>query len=447
MNLENNGVVATQSVSQSFIKKRSSKNILLGITGSIAAYKTPDLVRRLKEVGYEVRIVMTAAACQFITPLTLQAVSGHRVVYDLLDPSHEAGMGHIELARWADLILIAPASANTLAKLSLGLADDLLSALCLARDSETTKIAVAPAMNRQMWRNISVQKHIATLTEYGVSILGPGSGSQACGEIGDGRMLEPLELRAEIDTLFDQEIPHILPNVQSDISERQLLFTQNIIDRIQGKTVLITAGPTREPIDPVRFITNRSSGKMGYALAEAFVTAGANVILISGPVTIPVPENVTLHLVESALEMHQYALKLAPVSDIFIATAAVADYRVSHVSDQKIKKTDDQNEMTLALTKNPDILKEVAMLSTHRPFCVGFAAETHNVIEYGRDKLIRKNLDLICINDVSSGQVFESDHNAVIILQADGQEFHLNHAPKSLIAAQILEVIANAQSL
>lgn len=443
----NSNEIVDQSDEPSLITKGNHRNILLGITGSIAAYKAPDLVRRLKEVGYDVRVVMTAAACRFITPLTLQAVSGHRVVYDLLDPSHEAGMGHIELARWADLILIAPASANTLAKLSLGLADDLLSAICLARDPETTKIAVAPAMNRQMWRNISVQKHITTLREYQVSVLGPGSGSQACGEIGDGRMLEPLELRAAVDKLFNLPSPSLPVNTNkvTDHSRGPFPLTQTIVERVQGKTVLITAGPTREPIDPVRFITNRSSGKMGYALAEAFVAAGANVILVSGPVTIPAPNNVKLHSVESALDMYQCVLENAPSCDIFIATAAVADYRVSQVSEHKIKKTEDHSEMTLELIQNPDILKAVAKLSSHRPFCVGFAAETQNVIEHGRDKLIRKHLDLICINDVSSGKVFESDHNAVIILQADGQEFHLNHAPKSVIAAQILAVIAGAQ--
>ncbi|GBU09629.1 phosphopantothenoylcysteine decarboxylase [Gammaproteobacteria bacterium] len=402
-------------------------NIVLGVTGSIAAYKALDLVRRLKDLNHDVRVVMSLAALNFITPLSFQAVSSHQVTYDLLDPAHEAGMGHIELARWADLILIAPASANTISKLSIGLADNLLLAVCLAANFDDTKIALAPAMNAQMWRNPIIQTHIASLSARDIAIFGPGNGIQACGELGDGRLLEPLDICALVSKLFEEKI-----------------------NDLEGKHVLISAGPTREAIDPVRYISNKSSGKMGYALAHAALKRGAKVTLISGPVALKAAAGITLIKVESACQMHAAILKESDFANIFIATAAVADYRAAKIASQKIKKTVDENEMNLRLIKNPDILYDVANKSKNRPFCIGFAAETDNMLDYGRDKLKRKNLDMICINDVSNGKVFESDTNAVTILSINKQAknidkdinmLELKQADKALIADQILSEI------
>ncbi|NLD09286.1 MAG: bifunctional phosphopantothenoylcysteine decarboxylase/phosphopantothenate--cysteine ligase CoaBC, partial [Xanthomonadaceae bacterium] len=375
--------------------------IVVGVAGSIAAYKTPDLVRRLKEQNCEVRVVMTDGARAFISPLTLQAVSGNPVVYDLLDPAHEAGMGHIELSRWADLIVIAPASANTISKLACGLANDLLGAICLAAPCP---IVIAPGMNRLMWDNPAIQDNLALLRERGLDIMEPGSGSQACGEVGKGRMPEPLEIR---DYLMD----HYGKKAQA----RATLLA--------GKRVVITAGPTVEEIDPVRYISNYSSGKMGYALAESAKKAGAEVILISGPVALTPPAGVELISIKTAAELLAASFKSVDADGIFIAAAAVADYRVANPAAQKLKKTDDSDTMTLVLTKNPDILASVSSLPQNkRPFCIGFAAETNDVLQHGKEKRARKNLDMICINDVSGGKVFGQDSNEMIILDRSDRE-------------------------
>jgi len=395
--------------------------IVVGVAGSIAAYKTPDLVRRLKEQNCEVRVVMTDGARAFISPLTLQAVSGNPVVYDLLDPAHEAGMGHIELSRWADLIVIAPASANTISKLACGLANDLLGAICLAAPCP---IVIAPGMNRLMWDNPAIQDNLALLRERGLDIMEPGSGSQACGEVGKGRMPEPLEIR---DYLMD----HYGKKAQA----RATLLA--------GKRVVITAGPTVEEIDPVRYISNYSSGKMGYALAESAKKAGAEVTLISGPVALTPPAGVEFISIKTAAELLAASLKSVDADGIFIAAAAVADYRVAHPAAQKLKKTDDSDTMTLVLTKNPDILASVSSLPQNkRPFCIGFAAETNDVLQHGKEKRARKNLDMICINDVSGGKVFGQDSNEMIILDRSDREYPLKKAPKETIADEIITLVS-----
>ncbi|MBE0363074.1 phosphopantothenoylcysteine decarboxylase / phosphopantothenate--cysteine ligase [Pseudoalteromonas ulvae UL12] len=396
----------------------SHKKILLAITGGIAAYKCAELVRRLKDHQHDVKVVMTQSAHAFITPLTLQAVSGNPVSDSLLDPSAEAAMGHIEFAKWADLILVAPATANTIAKMASGLADDLLSTLLLATPSP---VAIAPAMNQQMWAHSATQANLLTLKQRGISIWGPASGEQACGDIGSGRMLEPNELVELCNQALSNE-------------EKQPLI-------LAGKTVTITAGPTREALDPVRFISNHSSGKMGYALANAALQLGAKVNLISGPVSIQPPSNAKLFHVESALEMHQSALKLATESDIFIGCAAVADYRSADLQTQKIKKQGD--EMTLTLVKNPDIIADVAGLSHSRPFTVGFAAETQNVADYARKKLINKKLDMICANDVSNQAIgFNSDHNALTVFWSNGQQ-DLGLHSKEALSLSIMNLISS----
>ena len=327
----------------------TNKKIVLGITGGIAAYKCAELVRRLKDAGCEVKVVMTESAKHFITPLTMQAVSGETVSDSLLDPSAEASMGHIEFAKWADLILVAPATCNIIAKMTAGIADDLLTTLLLATPA---KVAVAPAMNQQMYAHAATQANLATLKARNVLIWGPGKGEQACGDIGAGRMLEPHELVA---LCIAKEQPQLLA----------------------GKTITITAGPTREPLDPVRFISNHSSGKMGYALAEAALQFGAKVNLISGPVTIKAPTGVNLINIESAEELLTESLTYASQSDAFIGCAAVADYRAANIATQKMKKQGD--ELTLTLTKNPDVIAAIANLTQNRPYTVGFAAETQNV--------------------------------------------------------------------
>jgi phosphopantothenoylcysteine decarboxylase/phosphopantothenate--cysteine ligase len=386
------------------------KKIVLGISGGIAAYKTPELVRRLKEQGANVRVVMTEGAKAFITPLTLQAVSGNAVADSLLDTQAELAMGHIELAKWADLIIIAPATADVIARITAGMANDLLTTLCLATSAP---IVIAPAMNQQMWHAPATQANIKTLTERNVQIWGPGSGVQACGDIGLGRMLEVDEL----------------VTLSSDF------FTEKYL---QGQHWVITAGPTREAIDPVRYISNHSSGKMGYAIAHAALRAGAKVTLISGPVTITPPVGCQLIAVNSAQEMHQQALKFAPNSTIFVACAAVADYRVAHVAEQKIKKTSDV--MHLELVKNHDIVADVARLS-NKPFMVGFAAETQNIEEYARGKLMRKNLDLIAANDVAkSGQGFNSDDNALMLYSAI-DKIDIPLANKQIVAQKLVSLI------
>jgi len=409
------------------MKNLQGKKIVLGITGGIAAYKTPDLVRRLKEQGANVRVVMTQGAQAFITPLTLQAVSGNAVADSLLDTQAELAMGHIELAKWADLILIAPATANTIAKISCGLAADLLSTLCLA---STAPIAIAPAMNQQMWHAGAIQANIRTLNERGVAIFGPGKGEQACGDVGLGRMLEVHELVELTSQLFASNVQtsptHILPTTLS------------------GQHWVITAGPTREAIDPVRYISNHSSGKMGYAIAQAALNAGAQVSLISGPVNIEPPQGCQLINVTSAQEMHQQALSLTQNQhnnvNVFVACAAVADYRLKNIAQQKIKKTDTSDTMQINLVKNPDIVADVAKLP-NKPFVVGFAAETQEVAKYAQDKLIRKNLDLIAANDVAQqNQGFNSNQNALTVFSAH-EQFDIALANKAQVAQQLVAII------
>ena len=393
-----------------------NKRILLGVTGGIAAYKSADLVRRLQDAGAEVRVVMTQGACEFITPLTMQALSGHPVHTDLLDPRAEAAMGHIELARWADLVLIAPASADFLARLAYGHGNDLLATLCLATGAP---VAVAPAMNQQMWADQATQKNQLILQEKGIHIFGPGAGSQACGEGGPGRMQDPTEIIQQAAEVFDYEL-------------------------LTGKHLVITAGPTREPIDPVRYLTNKSSGKMGFALAQAAAEAGARVTLIAGPVALDTPNRVNRIDVVRAEDMHEASLKAVEEGcDIFIATAAVADYRPTVTADHKIKKSTE--EIHLTLVKNPDIIAAVAS-HAKRPFTVGFAAETQDVIEYAQGKLKSKKLDMIATNDVSGTNVgFNSDNNALTVIWPGGHKV-LPLASKAQIAKQLIELIAIRQS-
>lgn len=395
------------------MQRLTNRRILLGITGGIAAYKSAELTRQLKGAGADVRIVMTPAATEFITPLTLQALSGHPVHLQLLDPEAEAGMGHIELAKWADLILVAPASADFIARFSAGMGDDLLTTLCLATDAP---ICLAPAMNQAMWRDPRTQDNAHQLTTQGVTLFGPGVGAQACGDTGPGRMLEPEELAK----LAAEQFAH---------------------GALSGKRVFITAGPTREPLDPVRYISNHSSGKMGYALAEAAADAGASVRLISGPVTLTPPARVDCVQVETAEQMLAASLEDIDRCDLFIAAAAVADYRPVAVAEHKIKKGSEEI-MELRLTKNPDIVATVAGLGSQRPYTVGFAAETRDVIGYARSKLARKGLDLIVANDVSNPEIgFNSDDNAVTLVSAD-DEVGLPQTSKRQLARQLIEQIA-----
>ncbi|MGD9708737.1 MAG: bifunctional phosphopantothenoylcysteine decarboxylase/phosphopantothenate--cysteine ligase CoaBC [Halothiobacillaceae bacterium] len=388
----------------------TGKHILLGLSGGIAAYKACDLVRRLRDAGAEVRVVMTEGATHFVTPLTLQALSGHPVRTSLWDEAAEAAMGHIELARWADAILIAPASADVLARLAAGMADDLLTTLCLATE---VPLLLAPAMNRVMWANPATQANVRTLTARGAILLGPAAGAQACGETGEGRMLEPVELVARL-------VEHLAPPRHG----------------LAGKRVVITAGPTREALDPVRFISNRSSGRMGYALAEAAREAGAEVVLISGPTALPTPKGGARIDVETALQMHDAVMAQMPC-DIFIGTAAVADYRPIEAAPEKIKKGAEQ--LTITLVKNPDIVSEVAALP-ERPFVVGFAAETEHVLEHARDKLVRKKLDLIAANRVGEGLAFDQPDNALTVLW-DGGLAELPQTDKRQLARQLIELI------
>jgi phosphopantothenoylcysteine decarboxylase/phosphopantothenate--cysteine ligase len=394
------------------MQRLTNKHILLGVTGGIAAYKSAELVRTLKAAGADVHVVMTQGGQEFITPLTLQALSGNPVHTTLLDPDAEAGMGHIELARWADLILVAPASADFIARLAQGQGDDLLTTLCLASEAP---VAIAPAMNQAMWKDSHTQRNVSALQRDGVVIFGPAHGAQACGDVGPGRMLEPEELA-------------------------RLTANQFEFDTLTGQHLVITAGPTREPIDPVRYITNHSSGKMGYALAEAAAEAGAKVTLISGPVNLATPERVTRIDVTTAQEMYDAAITMAPHSDIFIASAAVADYTPVTVADQKIKKH--PNAMTIELKPTLDIVASVASLKD-KPFTVGFAAETQNVLGYAKGKLEKKNLDMIVANDVSAeGIGFNSDDNAVTLITADAQA-ELPRASKRQLARHIIAMIAN----
>lgn len=390
----------------------NNKNIVLIVTGGIAAYKALELVRLVRDQGGEIRVVMTQAAQQFVGPLSFQALSGNPVMSELLDADAEAGMGHIELARWADLIAVVPASADFIAKMANGLADDLASTLCLA---SAAAVYVAPAMNQQMWRNSATQANIATLQARGVQIIGPASGSQACGDVGFGRLEEPGAIAAKMAAHFEQGV-------------------------LQGKTVMITAGPTQEAIDPVRYVSNRSSGKMGYALAAAALEAGARVILVSGPTHLDAPARAQLIPIVSAGEMLEAVLSSLDEVDIFIAAAAVADYTFSEPAQQKRKKSAD--ELNLTLTATQDILKSVAG-AENRPFCVGFAAETENLIENARGKLQRKSLDMIAANDVSNQNIgFDSDNNEMTVLWGGGEQ-RLQLAPKREIARQLVKLIAS----
>ena len=395
-----------------------NQRILLGISGGIASYKSAILARRLIDAGAEIRVVMTAGAQAFITPLTLQALTGNPVHIDLLDPAAEAAMGHIELARWADQIIIAPASANLLARLSHGLADDLLTTLCLASDAPLT---VVPAMNHVMWLNSATQANCQMLAQRGVIFLGPDTGAQACGETGAGRMLEPETIR---DLLIER-------------SE----LTQTIHQSLSGLDIVLTAGPTVEPIDPVRFISNRSSGKMGFALAAAAAQQQAKVTLICGPVSLDTPPNVTRIDVDTAESMQAAVLSTVNTADVFIGVAAVADYRVADIAVQKIKKSD--HSMNLQLVRNPDILSAVANLP-NRPFCVGFAAETQSLEDNARSKLLNKKLDMIAANQVAQvdNPVFGSDTNALDVFWGSDGHHHISTGPKTQIAANLLDLIA-----
>ncbi|MBT5331587.1 MAG: bifunctional phosphopantothenoylcysteine decarboxylase/phosphopantothenate--cysteine ligase CoaBC [Porticoccaceae bacterium] len=388
----------------------SGQKIIVGVTGGIAAYKSCELIRRLADRGALVKVVMTPGAEAFVTPLTFQALSGSPVHTDLLDPEAEAGMGHIELARWADKIVIAPATANFLARLSQGRAEDLLSTVCLAAKAD---ISVAPSMNQAMWINAATQKNLSLIEQLGINIVGPDSGDQACGDIGLGRMTEPMKIIAALEL-------------------------DSASNPLTGKKVVITAGPTLEALDPVRYLSNHSSGKMGYAIAMASVRAGAETVLVSGPVNLDCPLGVKRIEVTSCAEMQSAAMAEAAKADVFIATAAVADYRPEQASPQKIKKHG--NEMAIKLVRNPDILAKVAALGDHL-FCVGFAAESEKLIENASKKLISKNLNLIVANDISDQSIgFGSDENAVTLIGPDF-ELELGKSHKRLIARKILEVI------
>lgn len=398
----------------------TQKRILLGITGGIAAYKTIELIRRLKDAGADIQVVLTESAHAFVTPMTLQAVSGNSVRSSLLDTQAEAGMGHIELARWADLIVIAPASANTLAKIAHGFADDLLTTLCLATASP---IAIAPAMNQQMWLNPATQHNVERLNTYPhIQLWGPAQGVQACGEVGPGRMLEPAQLLTLIESHFPSDL------------------------RLKGKKIVITAGPTREAIDPVRYLSNESSGKMGYALAEACARLGAEVTLVSGPTQLNTPTRVTRIDVTSAMEMHQACITEARNADIVIGAAAVADFRPAAAANQKIKKGRDDH-MQLTLIKNPDIIADVAKL-TPKPWVVGFAAETEELESYAKSKLERKGLDMVVANDVSRSDIgFNSEDNAVTVFTRlknnELQQLALPKQNKNKLADTLIRTIAD----
>ncbi|WP_424683752.1 bifunctional phosphopantothenoylcysteine decarboxylase/phosphopantothenate--cysteine ligase CoaBC [Frateuria sp. YIM B11624] len=390
----------------------AQRRILLGVSAGIAAYKSCELVRRLREQGAEVRVVMTEGATHFVGATTFQALSGQPVRVSLWDEGAEAAMGHIELARWAERVLIAPASADILARLAHGQADDLLTTLCLA---SAAPLLVAPAMNQQMWAHPAVQANLATLRARGVAVLGPAAGEQACGDIGSGRMLEPHELRDALAGSFGD-------------------------GALAGLHVVVSAGPTYEDIDPVRFIGNRSSGRMGFAVAEAVAAAGARVTLVAGPVSLSTPAGVARRLdVRSAAQMREAVLDAAASADIYIGAAAVGDYRPAQVAERKLKKHDGA-PLVLDLAENPDILKELAGATPH-PFLVGFAAETHDVAAYAQDKLARKGLDMIAANRVGAGLGFEADDNALSLYWPGGGE-ELPRASKRELAAQLVACVA-----
>ncbi len=404
------------------LKNLTNKQILVGITGGIAAYKSAELVRRLRDGGAEVRVVMTRAATEFITPLTMQALSGHPVSLDLLDTESEQAMGHIDLARWADAIIVAPASADFIARLAQGRADDLLATICLAT---AAPVAVAPAMNQQMWANQATGDNLAILAKRDIKQFGPGVGAQACGDVGAGRMLEAEALTQLTGELFQQ-------------------------GGLQDLKVVITAGPTWEAIDAIRGLSNRSSGRMGYAVAEAAMEAGAKVVLVSGPVSLPKPERVQVESVRSAEEMCQAVLTQIKGADIFIGVAAVADYRPAKVSTKKVKSIDET--LTLELVKNPDILATVAALKP-RPFTVGFAAESHDLENYAKAKLKSKNLDLIAANSIAANSIsaepgtaassgFESDDNQILLIDRENKIITLEQQPKTKLARLLIQHIS-----
>ena len=387
-------------------------HILLGVTGGIAAYKSADLVRRLVERDFEVRVVMTRGACEFVTPLTFQALSGHPVHRDLFDEAAEAAMGHIELARWADMVVVAPASADFLSRLAYGAAPDLLSTLCLATSA---RILVSPAMNQQMWASVATRANVDTLRERGVWVVGPAEGEQACGEVGAGRMVEPMEIANRVVSLTSP-------------------------GRLAALAVLVTAGPTQEAIDPVRYLSNHSSGKMGYAVAQAAADAGASVTLVSGPTALAPPSGVVKVDVTSVSEMHKQVMSHVSDNDIFIGAAAVVDYTPSEVGTQKIKKHTEG--LSLRLRRTTDILADVSGLSDP-PFTVGFAAETEDLESNARKKLLAKSLDMIAANRVGlPGSGFASDYNAIKLYWPGGGE-ELSHAPKTEIARDLIEIVAN----
>ncbi|MEY2680576.1 MAG: hypothetical protein RL661_807 [Pseudomonadota bacterium] len=389
----------------------TGQKILLGVTGGIAAYKAAELVRLLRSAGADVRVIMTRAATAFVTPLTFQALSGHPVPLELLDSDAESAMGHIHLARWADRILIAPASADVIARLRVGLADDLLTTVCLAA---TAPLLLAPAMNQAMWQHAATQENIAVLKSRGVSLLGPAEGEQACGEVGPGRLLEPAAI---VESLVGQPGEGALARLR----------------------VLISAGPTREPIDPVRYLTNRSSGKMGYALAQSAMALGAKVTLVSGPTALVPPTGAEVVPVDTAANMYEAVLAQAGRADIYIGAAAVADYAPDTVP-HKMKK--DADSLALNLVKTRDILAAVSALPGSRPFTVGFAAETQNLEGYARSKLAAKSLDMVAANQVGAGVGFDVDDNALYVCWPGG-ETRLLTAPKSTLAHQLLTLIAD----
>lgn len=414
----------------------NGRRILLGVSGGIAAYKSPDLVRRLRERGAEVQVVMTPGAQRFVTPTTFQAVSGREVRAELWDAAAEASMGHIELARWADLVLVAPATADLLSRVASGRADDLLSTLILATEAP---VALAPAMNRIMWSKPATCANVATLQRNGVHVLGPDSGSQACGEVGTGRMLEPLELVEAATRLLAALPQRSLSSIDESSTVSSLSDGLMLSDGLplRGQRVLITAGPTREAIDPVRYLTNRSSGKMGIALAAAALEAGAEVVVVAGPIDLPTPPGARRIDVVTAAEMLAAVEREVAAADIFIAAAAVADYRPVAPSSHKIKKNDQRIE--LALERTTDILAAVAA-RTDRPFVVGFAAETRDLDSQARSKLESKKLDLVAANDVNEGKAFDADDNALKVLWAEGS-IDIGHAPKIEVARRLIEII------
>ena len=404
--------------------------VLVGVSGGIAAYKALELVRLCVKAGYQVQVVMTEGAKQFIQPLSFQALCGHKVRDSLFDLEQEAGMGHIELARWADLIVIAPASADVLARLRVGMANDLLTTICLATDRP---ILFAPAMNRLMWANAATQDNVAALQARGWPMIEPASGEQACGEVGAGRLAEP-------ETIFS-----VIRQQAEKLSVAELSTDKapGLVDQHQAwwsdKTLLLTAGPTYEDLDPVRFIGNRSSGKMGFAIAQAAAELGAKVILISGPVNLPTPPGVTRINVRSALQMFEAVKQHYAQADIMIGAAAVADFRLAEPAIHKIKKQTDQDGLELKLVKNPDIIAWVAAQSD-KPYVVGFAAETQHLIDYAKAKLQRKGLDMICANQVGEGRGFDTDENTLTLITQD-QEWPLPPSAKSQQAKHLLSFI------